>query len=74
MLVLSRKVGEAVIIGGGICVTVVAIQGSQIRLGFTAPDDVPIYRQELCSPLQAVAKVWPSMPREIEHEFADPVI
>lgn len=47
MLVLSRKLGETVVIGDDIRVTIVAIQGSQIRLGFTAPDDVRIFREEL---------------------------
>jgi len=48
MLVLSRKVGEQVLIGRTIGVTVVAIQGNQVRLGFTAPDEVPVYRKEIC--------------------------
>ena len=47
MLVLSRKVGETVVIGEHIRVTVVAVQGSQVRLGFAAPDDVRIFREEL---------------------------
>ena len=48
MLVLSRKRGEAVVIGGDIRLTVVAIRGNQVRLGFTAPPDVSIQREELC--------------------------
>jgi carbon storage regulator len=47
MLVLSRKVGEQVIIGDNIRVTVVAVRGNQIRLGFEAPPDVSIQREEL---------------------------
>jgi len=50
MLVLSRKVEEQVVIGRTIGVTVVAIQGNKVRLGFTAPDEVPVYRKEI-SPL-----------------------
>ena len=48
MLVLSRKRGEAVVIGGDIRLTVVAIRGNQVRRGFTAPPDVSIQREELC--------------------------
>lgn len=48
MLVLTRKTGEQVIIGDGIRVVVVGIQGNKVRLGFTAPEDVPIRREELC--------------------------
>ena len=40
MLVLSRKWGDAVVIGGNIRLTVLAIRGNQVRLGFTAPPDV----------------------------------
>jgi carbon storage regulator len=47
MLVLSRKVDEQIMIGEHIRVTVVSIRGNQVRLGFEAPHDVPIFRQEL---------------------------
>jgi carbon storage regulator len=47
MLVLSRKIGESVIIQNNIKITVLEISGNQIKLGFEAPDDVPIYRQEI---------------------------
>jgi carbon storage regulator len=47
MLVLSRKLGEEVVIGDDIRVTVVAIRGNQVRLGFTAPAEVSIRREEL---------------------------
>lgn len=57
MLVLSRKVGESVLIGDRIHITVVAVHGNQVRLGFNAPDDVRILREELrqessCRPTQ----------------------
>jgi carbon storage regulator len=47
MLVLTRKVGEEIIIGEGIRVRVVSIKGSHIRLGFEAPADVRILRPEM---------------------------
>jgi carbon storage regulator CsrA len=47
MLVLSRKLGEKVVIGGGITVTVVEVKGNRVRLAFNAPDDVRILRAEL---------------------------
>ena len=49
MLVLTRTIGEQVIIDGGICITVVAINGSHVRIGITAPREVPILRGELLS-------------------------
>jgi len=50
MLVLSRKVGEEIVIGGTIRVRVLSIQGGQIRLGFDAPREVNIQREELLDP------------------------
>ena len=47
MLVLSRKLGEKIIIGENITITVVDIDRGKIRLGIEAPKDVPIVRQEL---------------------------
>ncbi len=47
MLVLSRKVGEKVVIDGNITVEVVRIQGNRITLGLVAPADVKILRGEL---------------------------
>jgi carbon storage regulator len=47
MLVLSRKVGEQIVIDGCITVTVVAVDGNKIRLGITAPPEVRIDREEV---------------------------
>lgn len=48
MLVLSRKVGEQIVLPDiGIVVTVLEVRGSQVRLGISGPRDIPVYRQEL---------------------------
>lgn len=47
MLVLTRKVGEGIVIGDDIRITVVEIKGGGIRLGIEAPVEKKIYRQEL---------------------------
>lgn len=47
MLVLSRKLGEKIVINGNITVTVVKIDRNQIRLGIDAPGDIPVYREEI---------------------------
>src|SRR5262245_36569142 len=52
MLVLSRKLGEKIVIGDNITITIVDIDRGKIRLGIEAPRDVPIFRQELL-PLKA---------------------
>jgi carbon storage regulator len=47
MLVLTRKLGETVVIDGGIKVTVLEVAGNRVRLGIAAPDGVRILRGEL---------------------------
>jgi carbon storage regulator len=47
MLVLSRKPGEQVVLGGGITLTVVEVRGGRVRLAFDAPAQVSILRAEL---------------------------
>jgi carbon storage regulator len=49
MLVLSRKVNEKIVIDGGIVVTVVKIEGGQVRLGIDAPRHVKVFRQEIAT-------------------------
>lgn len=53
MLVLSRKSNEQILVGDFIKITVLGIQGNQVRLGFEAPNDVAILRAELVPSLRA---------------------
>lgn len=52
MLVLSRKKDESLIIGDNTVITVVDIRGDRVRLGITAPVDVPVNRQEVHEAIQ----------------------
>lgn len=47
MLILTRRVGETLMIGDSINVTVLGVKGNQIRLGITAPRDVTVHREEV---------------------------
>jgi carbon storage regulator len=47
MLILTRRVGETVMIGHEITVTVVEVKGTQIRLGIQAAKEIPVLREEL---------------------------
>ncbi len=47
MLVLTRKLGESIVIDGNIVVEVVQIEGQRVRLGISAPRDIPVRRSEL---------------------------
>lgn len=56
MLVLSRKIGQEVVLDGRIRVSVLEVRGNRVRLGFNAPDDVNIQRAELVVEWPAVAE------------------
>ncbi|MEQ1440711.1 carbon storage regulator CsrA [Fontimonas sp. SYSU GA230001] len=47
MLILTRRVGETVMIGNDIEVTVLGVKGNQVRLGVKAPRDVAVHREEI---------------------------
>ena len=47
MLVLSRKPNESIIIGDNVEVKVVEVRGEQVKLGITAPRDIPVHRKEI---------------------------
>lgn len=53
MLVLSRKIGETILIGDSIELTVVAIHNNRVRLGVKAPLDIPVHREELRDKLKS---------------------
>jgi carbon storage regulator len=52
MLVLTRRLGEEIVIAGLIRVRVIAAGNGKVRLGITAPEQVPIYREEIQQTLQ----------------------
>ena len=47
MLILTRRVGESIMIGDDITITTLGVRGSQVRLGVNAPEDVPVHREEI---------------------------
>jgi carbon storage regulator len=47
MLILTRKVGETIMIGGDVSVTVLGVNGNQVRVGVDAPKDVAVHREEV---------------------------
>jgi carbon storage regulator len=53
MLVLSRKKSEGLVINGNIVVTLVEIRGDKVRLGITAPREIPVHRREIQDLIEA---------------------
>lgn len=58
MLILTRRVGETVMIGDNVTVTVLGVKGNQVRLGVNAPRDVSVHREE----------IYERIKREHEHD------
>jgi carbon storage regulator len=57
MLILTRRVGESIIINEDIVVTVLGIKGSQVRLGVDAPKEVSVHREEIQQKIQEEKKL-----------------
>ncbi|MGL5742504.1 MAG: carbon storage regulator CsrA [Legionella sp.] len=47
MLILTRRIGETLIIGDDVNITVLGVNGNQVRLGINAPKDVSVHREEI---------------------------
>ena len=56
MLALSRKKGEAIVINNNIEVTILEVKGDQVKVGITAPREVPVYRSEVYQQIQNANK------------------
>ena len=52
MLILTRRVGETIMVGDDVTVTVLSVKGQQVRIGINAPREVAVYREEIYQRIQ----------------------
>ncbi len=57
MLILTRRVGETLVIGDDVRVTVLGVRGNQVRVGVNAPKDVAVHREEIYQRIQSEKEV-----------------
>ena len=52
MLILTRRVGETLMVGDDVTITVLGVKGNQVRIGVSAPKDVAVHREEIYQRIQ----------------------
>lgn len=59
-LILTRQIGQSIMVGDDVVITVLAVNGNQVRIGIAAPKHIEVHREEIYARIQAEKKITPA--------------